>query len=86
MDLAILHHHGYNDMQLLNGSPYVSSPDGWLSLARNYFRVKVRSSRNQDKLKADFINRYGIPAQWLDEASDPKFIVQDGLYDRSMDI
>lgn len=86
VDLAILHHHGYNDMQLLNGSPYVSSPDGWLSLARNYFRVKVRSSRNQDKLKADFINRYGIPAQWLDEASDPKFIVQDSLYDRSMDI
>ncbi len=86
VDLAILHHHGYNNMQLLNGSPYVSSPEGWLSLAQNYFRVKMRSSRNPEKLKADYIKRYGIPVQWLEEASDPKFIAQDSLYSRSLDI
>ena len=86
MDVAILHHHGYNDMQLLNGSPYVSSPNGWLDLARNYFRVKMRSARNKEKTREDFIKRFGIPESWLDEANDPVFAAQDSLYERSMDI
>lgn len=86
LDLAILHHHGYNDMQLLNGSPYESTPDGWLSLARNYFREKMRSSRKPEATRAGFIKRFGIPGQWLDEASDREYIIRDSLYERSMDI
>ena len=86
LDVALLHHHGYNDMQLLNGSPYESTPDGWLSLARNYFREKMRSSRNPEATRKDFIKRFGIPGEWLDEASDPELIIKDSLYDRSMDI
>ena len=86
LDVALLHHHGYNDMQLLNGSPYESTPDGWLDLARNYFRGKMRSSRNPEATRKDFIKRFGIPGEWLDEASDPELIIKDSLYDRSMDI
>ena len=86
LDVALLHHHGYNDMQLLNGSPYESTPDGWLALARNYFREKMRSSRNPEATRKDFIERFGIPGEWLDEASDPELIIKDSLYDRSMDI
>ena len=86
LDVALLHHHGYNDMQLLNGSPYESTPDGWLALARNYFREKMRSSRNPEATRKDFIKRFGIPGKWLDEASDPELIIKDSLYDRSMDI
>ena len=86
LDVALLHHHGYNDMQLLNGSPYESTPDGWLALARNYFREKMRSSRNPEATRKDFIKRFGIPGEWLDEASDPELIIKDSLYDRSMDI
>lgn len=86
LDVALLHHHGYNDMQLLNGSPYESTPDGWLALARNYFREKMRSSRNPEATRKDFIKRFGIPGEWLDEASDPELIIKDSLYERSMDI
>ncbi|MGN1215387.1 MAG: hypothetical protein ACI4TJ_03980 [Candidatus Cryptobacteroides sp.] len=86
LDIALLHHHGYNDMQLLNGSPYESTPDGWLSLARNYFRAKMRSSRKPEATREDFIKRFGIPAQWLDEADDPELIIRDSLYERSLDI
>ena len=86
VDLAVLHHHGYNDMQLLNGSPYASTPDGWLNLAKNYFRVKMRSSRNPSSTAQGFISRFGIPEKWLEEASDSLLTVQDSLYERSMDI
>ena len=86
LDVALLHHHGYNDMQLLNGSPYESTPDGWLARARNYFPEKMRSSRNPEATRKDFIKRFGIPGEWLDEASDPELIIKDSLYDRSMDI
>ena len=86
LDVALLHHHGYNDMQLLNGSPYVSTPDGWLSLAQNYFRTKMRSSRNPEGLKKDYIQRFGIPGKWLDDANDPELAEKDSLYERSLDI
>ncbi|MGM9780586.1 MAG: HEAT repeat domain-containing protein [Candidatus Cryptobacteroides sp.] len=86
VDLAVLHHHGYNDMQLLNGSPYASSPDAWLDLAKNYFRGKMRSSRNPSATAESFISRFGIPEKWLEEASDSLLTVQDSLYERSMDI
>ncbi|MGN0201995.1 MAG: hypothetical protein ACI399_03715 [Candidatus Cryptobacteroides sp.] len=86
LDIALLHHHGYNDMQLLNGSPYESTPDGWLSLARNYFRAKMRSSRKPESTRKDFTERFGIPEKWLDEASERDFIIRDSLYERSLDI
>lgn len=86
LDIALLHHHGYNDMQLLNGSPYESTPEGWLSLARNYFRGKMRSSRNPEATRQDFIKKFGIPVEWLDEADDPELILRDSLYERSLDI
>jgi len=86
LDMAILHHHGYNDVQLLNGSPFVSSPDGWLSLAKNYFRTKMRQSRNPEKTKKDFMEQFGIPGRWLDEAFEKEYADKDSLYARGMNI
>lgn len=86
LDLAILHHHGHQDVQYLNGAPYVSVPKDWLDLAKNYFRTKMRRAKNPEKTKAGFIRDFGIPAEWLDEANDPDLILKDSLYAAGMDI
>jgi len=86
LDLAILHHHGAPDTQYMNGSPYTSSPDGWLKLAKNYFRSKMASASDPTETRRHFIERFGIPGQWLDEAADKEVMAKDSLWALTMDI
>lgn len=86
LDLAILHHHGSEDTQYLNGSPFVAEPGGWINLSRNYFRSKMRSSRDTLETKKYFIDKYDIPQSWLEDAFDKDKIEADSLYSAQMDI
>ncbi len=86
LDLAMLHHHGADDTQYLNGSPFVADPKGWVDLARNYFRTKMRSAKDKEKTKSRFMEQYDIPASWCDDAFTPEREKEDSLYAASMDI
>ena len=86
LDLAVLHHHGADDTQYLNGSPFVADPQGWIKLARNYFRGKMRSAKDKEKTKARFMEQYDIPASWCDDAFTPERIAEDSIYAANMDI
>lgn len=86
LDLAILHHHGGDDAQYLNGSPYEADPAGWINLARNYFRGKVRDAKNPAETKARFKAKYDIPSSWMDDAFNADRILEDSLYAAGMDI
>ncbi|MBQ2913826.1 MAG: hypothetical protein IJE52_09110 [Bacteroidales bacterium] len=86
VDLAILHHHGAEDTQYLNGSPFVSDPQGWIDLARNYFRGKMRSAKDKEAAKARFMKNYDVPASWLDDYLDAQKKQEDSLHAASMDI
>ena len=86
LDLAVLHHHGADDTQYLNGSPFVADPTGWINLARNFFRGKVRSAKDANAAKARYMKNYGIPAAWVNDAFDPARVMEDSLHAASMDI
>ncbi len=86
LDLAILHHHGAEDTQYLNGSPFVSDPQGWINLAKNYFRGKMRSAKDKELAKEKFLKGYDIPESWLADYNDAEKKLQDSLYAASMDI
>lgn len=86
LDLAILHHHGGDDAQYLNGSPYEADPAGWINLARNYFRGKVRDTKNPAETKARFKAKFDIPSSWMDDAFNADRILEDSLYAAGMDI
>lgn len=86
LDLAILHHHGSEDTQYLNGSPFTTNPKEWIELARNYFRSKVRSAKDVAKTKANYKKEFGIPDAWLDDAFDEELVKQDSIHSASMDI
>ena len=86
LDLAVLHHHGADDTQYLNGSPFVADPTGWINLARNFFRGKVRSAKDANAAKARYMKNYGIPAAWVNDAFDPARVQEDSLHAASMDI
>ncbi len=86
LDLAILHHHGSEDLQLLNGSPISSSTQVWIDLARKFFRGKIRNSRDTTATKKYYLENYPIPEAWVNDAFDKALMEKDSLEDLGVDM
>jgi hypothetical protein len=86
LDLAILHHHGAEDTQYLNASPYSIMTDKWLEMSRKFFRSKIRSAKDTTASKQYYIEKYNVPESWVSNAFDPAIMLQDSLSDAAMDI
>lgn len=91
LDLAMLHHHGTTQHQLLNGLPYVSNPVPSIENVKSYLRSKVRSAadnpkRNVDEVKAGFVESLGVPMQWMDNALDDSVRIVDSTENANLDI
>lgn len=86
LDLAILHHHGAEDTQLLNGGPVSSMASAWLEMARKFFRGKIRSAKDSLVSKQYYIDNYNIPESWLADVFNPEIVKQDSLQDASLDL
>lgn len=86
LDLAILHHHGSDDTQLLNGSPNRSDAASWLDMSRNFFRSKIRNAKDTAKTIEYYVKEYDIPRHWVADTFDPRVTEQDSIYSASMDL
>lgn len=86
LDLAILHHHGSDDAQLLNGSPNRSDAASWLDMSRNFFRSKIRNAKDTAKTIEYYVKEYDIPRHWVADTFDPRVTEQDSIYSASMDL
>lgn len=86
LDLAILHHHGSEDAQLLNGSSLTNMPNRWIDMTKKFFRGKIRGSSDTTASKQYYIDNYNVPASWVENAFNPDFIKRDSLDDASLDI
>lgn len=86
MDLAILHHHGGDDAQYLNGAAHYNDPQGWIKLVRNYLRGKVRDAKNPAETKVRFKKSFDVPMSWMDDANNPERVLEDSLYAAAKDL
>ncbi|PKO99748.1 MAG: hypothetical protein CVU13_04270 [Bacteroidetes bacterium HGW-Bacteroidetes-8] len=86
LDLAVLHHHGSEDAQLLNGSPITNSANIWLELTKKFFRGKIRGSDDTTASKKYYVENYSVPESWVENAFNPEVMRKDSLDDASMDI
>lgn len=86
LDVAILHHHGADDTQLLNGAPVKSMAGEWLEMARKFFRGKVRNAKDSVASKQYYIDNYNIPESWLANVFNPEIVIQDSLQDALLDL
>lgn len=86
LDLAVLHHHGADDTQLLNGSPFTNIASDWLEMARKFFRGKIRQADDTTASKQYYIDNYGVPESWVANAFDPETMKKDSISDASVDI
>ena len=79
LDLAILHHHGAEDTQYLNGTPAGNNIGRWIDLSRDYLRSVVRRSDNPFLQMQRMVQMYGIPYSWVSDAFDKDKIELDSL-------
>lgn len=86
LDLAILHHHGSEDAQLISGSPKVSSADNWISMTKNFFRSKIRSAKDTAASKKYYIDNYNVPESWVEGTFNPEIMLKDSIQSASLDI
>nr|WP_121272432.1 hypothetical protein [Pedobacter schmidteae] len=90
LDMAIMHGHGSPDLQLINGYPAVSNPQGSIENITRYLRAKVRSAkedgRDVQKVKEGFVKSLGVSMAWMDNALDEKVTIADSLFNENLDI
>ncbi|MDR0421456.1 MAG: hypothetical protein LBH72_00385 [Proteiniphilum sp.] len=86
LDLAVLHHHGTEDTQYLNGVPKAGTAAAWIEMARRFFREKIRSAKDPAVAGQYYMDSYDIPESWTADAFDPETVRRDSLADAAADI
>jgi hypothetical protein len=84
VDVALCHHHGSPDMQLLNGYRNVSGIDYSITNIKLYLRSKLEGRDDYEERKADFMKRYGVPAEWC--VVNDSLRIADSLLNYRMDM
>jgi hypothetical protein len=89
-DILLLHHHGANDTQYLNGYKSGSDVNTSKENIKLYLRSKIKSAVEKGKDKEETIQYYmdylDVPRSWCEEAFDPKKIEEDSVFNLSLDI
>ena len=90
LDMAILHHHGADDTQYLNGMPKVDNVNKQIDGVKYYLRSKMRSAKRRGRTKPEarkyYMDMLGVPAAWFEGSFDQEKITQDSLYNADLDI
>lgn len=86
LDLAILHHHGSDDLQLLNGTPQANMASKWIEMTQKFFRGKIRAASDTVATKQYYLDNYSVPESWVENAFDPIYMQRDSLEDAALDL
>jgi len=86
LDMAIFHDHGSDDVQLLNGYPYVSNPQPSIENIRRYLRSKIRAAAGRkggdvEATKKRFVESLGVPMAWMEDALVDSVRIADSIWD-----
>lgn len=89
LDIALLHHHGGDDAQYLDGMPETGAVQDQIWQVKFYLRSKVGSAKTPEALKAAKANYkkwLDVPDSWFEGAFDEKVIREDSIYNANLDI
>ncbi|MBN2280160.1 MAG: HEAT repeat domain-containing protein [Candidatus Marinimicrobia bacterium] len=90
LDMALFHAHGAYDTQYLNGYPLPQNMDGYIESAKLFLRSKIQGAARRKKdlvpLKEYYVNNYGVPIEWMDNALADSMLLADSLLSAGLDI
>ncbi len=89
-DIALLHHHGTPELQLLDGMPETTSVTDHIRDIRYYLRSKLRDAGDSPEKRRAAMDNYmasmGVPEAWFEGAFDPEQTALDSLFNANMDL
>ena len=83
-DLAILHHHGEPEQQLLGAAKTGTMPRDLLGAAKIYFRGKIRDAKDPEAAKERFMKEFNLPESFFEDS--PELTAADSTHYAQMDI
>lgn len=90
LDFALLHSHGSDDAQLLNGYPLASNPQPSIENIKRYLRSKIQDAESREKDVEQAITKYqeylDVPRSWMADALLDSVKVADSIFNASTDI
>ncbi len=90
LDIMLFHHHGANDVQYVNGYKNGSDVNTSVANIKLYLRSKIRTAVKRGKSKEEAIAYYqkylDVPRKWCEEAFDPKWAIEDSIFNLGLDI
>ena len=91
LDIAILHHHGGEELEYLNDEPDINTPMEAIDAVKDYASYVYRRHRGKgqpdDSVKIGISrNLGGIPLDWMTEKDTPEKIKQDSINNRKLNL
>lgn len=91
LDIAILHHHGGEELEYLNDEPDINTPMEAIDAVKDYASYVYRRHRGKgqpdDSVKIEISrNLGGIPLDWMTEKDTPEKIKQDSINNRKLNL
>ncbi len=89
LDIMLFHHHGASDTQYLNGYENVSTPAPSIENVKRFLRSKISAmtqKQGREEAIAYYMNQYGVPREWCEEAFDSAKLEADSLFNLTLDI
>ncbi|HDQ00645.1 MAG TPA: HEAT repeat domain-containing protein [bacterium] len=90
LDLVVFHAHGGVDAQYILGNPPTVTIASQIEAVKLFIRNKLRAAKRKNnpiaEVKLDYMERYGVPLNWFDNAFDEAVMRQDSLFASKMDI
>ena len=91
LDIAILHHHGGEELEYLNDEPDINTPMEAIDAVKDYASYVYRRHRGKgqpdDSVKIGISrNLGGIPVDWMTEKDTPEKIKQDSINNRKLNL
>jgi hypothetical protein len=85
LDIALLHHHGDTDIELLNGMPKTNGVTEQIEGVKYYLRSKLRDSKDTLATIKQYIKWLGVPQSWFAGSFDPAVQRKDSLFNLGLD-
>ena len=89
LDVMLFHHHGSSETEYINGLPEGSSLSVSIENIKFYLRAKLPSRAREvgrEQAIKEYSERLGVPRQWCEKAFDSLKLVQDSLFNETLDI
>ncbi|MBO5016382.1 MAG: HEAT repeat domain-containing protein [Bacteroidaceae bacterium] len=89
LDVMLFHHHGGPTAQYINGYPEAKNTQSHIEEVKRYLRSKVPGMAEKKGREAAieyYTKQFGVPAEWCEEAFDPKKVEEDSLFNLTLDI